>query len=95
MQAIDVWLSIVFTYRCSVLKPGRRPIHLDEQGIPKYDRQLIYGLPALAEYIGYGTQTVRNWIKHHGLPAGKAPSGLWVCSTQAIDVWIAARNPYR
>jgi len=61
----------------------------------KYDRTLLYGLPAIGKYVGYTTQTLYRWIRKEAFPAGKLPEGVWMSSTELIDRWLMTRNPYR
>lgn len=60
----------------------------------KYDRTLLYGLPEIAAYIRMSVPTARRWIRQEALPVGKLPDGRWVTSTELIDRWVEARNPY-
>ena len=61
----------------------------------KYDRSLLYGLPAIAAYTGFTVQTVRRWHYRHGFPLYKLPDGVWQTSTELIDRWGMARENVR
>jgi hypothetical protein len=61
----------------------------------KYDRTLLYGLPAIGAYMGYSVRTIGRWIHREGFPAGKLPEGVWMSSTELVDRWLMTRNPCR
>ena len=61
----------------------------------KYDRTTLYGLPAIAAYLGYTPQTIRRWKSKHGFPLYKMPDGVWQTSTELIDRWGMARENVR
>lgn len=61
----------------------------------KYDRTLLYGLPAIAAYMGYSVSTIQRWIRREAFEVGKMPDGTWCTSTAMVDLWLMARNPQR
>lgn len=53
---------------------------------------LIVGVAAIGRVFGKSRSTIYRWIKDHGLPAAKLPSGHWAITPSLIDSWLLARN---
>ncbi len=64
------------------------------QRLSRWDRTILYGAKDICSYMGFSEFTLRAWIKKHSFPVAKMPNGNWLTSTQLIDDWIVARNPY-
>ena len=53
---------------------------------------LIEGLEEIGRRCGRHKNTVSNWIKYHGFPAGKLPDGRWCTTANLIDKWLSLLN---
>lgn len=61
---------------------------------PQQDSDIIYGLTGISKYLSVSQSTLLRWIKLHGLPCGKIPTGQWMTTRSLIDQWVLSRNPY-
>lgn len=51
---------------------------------------MLYGLD-IQRYLRIGPDALRRWRRKHGLPVGRAPSGILMISKAQLDRWITAR----
>ena len=56
------------------------------------ETEIIVGVAAIGRVFGRSRSTIYRWIKDHGLPAAKLPSGHWAITPSLIDSWFLARN---
>ena len=56
------------------------------------DNEFLEGIPSIARAVGRSKSTIPRWIKDHGFPACKLPSGTWFTSRTLINNWILARR---
>lgn len=53
---------------------------------------VLWGLKAIANYLGRGYTTLLVWHRDYGLPITKAPDGKWFTTKSALDRWIFASS---
>jgi excisionase family DNA binding protein len=53
---------------------------------------VLLGVRAICAYLRVGPHTFYAWVKEHGFPATRTPSGQrWITSTKLVDDWILNR----
>jgi len=57
---------------------------------PNPNPAILEGLDSIAFFLGKSNQTVARWIKTHGLPATKTPSGVWMTHKTLVLQWMYA-----
>lgn len=58
--------------------------------MPDKDKEVIYGIKAIAAYMDRHPNTIRNWMQRHAFPASKMPNGWFITTKSLINQWIVA-----
>jgi hypothetical protein len=52
---------------------------------------IVIGVASMARLFGRSERTLWRWIRDHGFPAARLPSGHMCTSTTLIDLWLLGR----